>query len=91
MQASQLCDTLIPGWKSRLGFCDARTYPRIIALAVMLVGVTDRTGGRHSPDPGVSGCCALTANGNAAAAPPSSVMKSRRFNFAIIRLPRRRA
>jgi hypothetical protein len=34
-----------------------------------------------------SGCCAPTASGQDAAAPPSSVMKSRRFT----RSPRRRA
>src|SRR5262249_26777017 len=36
---------------------------------------------------GRSGCCARAASGHAAAAPPSSVMNSRRF----IRSPRRRA
>jgi uncharacterized protein YchJ len=30
-------------------------------------------------------CCAGAASGHAAAAPPSSVMKSRRFMFALIR------
>jgi hypothetical protein len=43
----------------------------------------------HRLDPGdneagsitcIAGCCARTASGHAAAAPPSSVMKSRRFN-----------
>jgi hypothetical protein len=37
------------------------------------------------------GCCARTASGHAAAAPPSSVMNARRFIAAIIRSPRRRA
>src|SRR5262249_35852481 len=34
---------------------------------------------------------ARAASGHAVAAPPSSVMKSRRFTFAVIRSPRRRA
>src|SRR5215472_4981182 len=37
---------------------------------------------------GIAGCCARAASGHVAAAPPSSVMNSRR---AIIRSPRRRA
>src|SRR5262249_19983460 len=36
-------------------------------------------------------CCARAASGHAAAAPPMSVMNSRRFIFAVIRSPRRRA
>src|SRR6516162_1055936 len=36
-------------------------------------------------------CCARAATGQAAAAPPSSNMNSRRFNLAIIRSPRRRS
>jgi hypothetical protein len=34
------------------------------------------------PTTGVAGCCARTARGHAAAAPPRSVMNSRRFTFA---------
>jgi hypothetical protein len=34
-------------------------------------------------------CCAHAASGHAAAAPPSSVMKSRRFIFGLTRSPRR--
>ena len=37
-----------------------------------------------------SPCCARAASGHAAAAPPSSVMNSRRFILALIRSPRRR-
>ena len=37
-------------------------------------------------DPGIAGCCARAASGHAAAAPPSSVMNSRRLT----RSPRRR-
>src|SRR5262249_62015227 len=33
-----------------------------------------------SPTPGSVGCCARAASGQAAAAPPSSVINSRRFN-----------
>jgi len=33
----------------------------------------------------IAGCCARAASGHAAAAPPSSVMNSRRFIFAVIR------
>ena len=36
-------------------------------------------------------CCARAASGQAHAAPPSSVMNSRRFTVAVIRSPRRRA
>jgi hypothetical protein len=32
------------------------------------------------PITGIAGCCARAASGHAAAAPPSSVMNSRRFN-----------
>jgi hypothetical protein len=32
------------------------------------------------PITSIAGCCARAASGYAAAAPPSSVMKSRRFN-----------
>src|SRR5215472_12176266 len=38
---------------------------------------------------GIACCCARAASGHAAA-PPRSVMKSRRFMFALIRSPRRR-
>ena len=41
----------------------------------------------RNPITGIAGCCARAASGHAAAAPPSSVMNSRRF----IRSPRRRA
>ena len=37
----------------------------------------------------IAGCCALTAIGHAAAAPPSSVMNWRRLIVAVIRSPRR--
>ena len=40
----------------------------------------------RNPITGIAGCCARAASGHAAAAPPSSVMNSRRF----IRSPRRR-
>ena len=42
--------------------------------------------GLRNPITGIAGCCARAASGHAAAAPPSSVMNSRRF----IRSPRRR-
>jgi hypothetical protein len=38
-----------------------------------------------NPIIGMADCCARAASGHAAAAPPSSVMKSRRFIFAVIR------
>jgi hypothetical protein len=34
---------------------------------------------RRKPTTGIAGCCVCAANGHAAAAPPSSVMNSRRF------------
>ena len=40
----------------------------------------------RNPTTGIAGCCARAASGHAAAAPPSSVMNSRRF----IRSPRQR-
>jgi hypothetical protein len=33
----------------------------------------------RNPTTGIAGCCARAASGHAAAAPPSSVMNSRRF------------
>jgi hypothetical protein len=39
---------------------------------------------------GIEGCCARSASGHAATAPPSSVMDWRRFALAFIRSPRRR-
>ncbi len=57
MQASQLCDTLILGWKNRLGLSDAsnllahhRSY-----CDGCRYSIDDGTGGRHDPDAGVSG------------------------------------
>jgi hypothetical protein len=38
----------------------------------------------RNPTTGIAGCCALAASGHATAAPPMSVMNSRRF----IRSPR---
>jgi uncharacterized protein YchJ len=38
----------------------------------------------RNPITGVAGCCARAASGQAAAAPPSSVMNARRFIFAVI-------
>jgi hypothetical protein len=35
--------------------------------------------GSRNPTTGIAGCCARAASGHAAAVPPSSVMKSRRF------------
>ena len=51
-------------------------------------GARSRSGDRllRKPITGIAGCCARAASGHAAAAPPSSVMNSRRF----IRSPRRR-
>ena len=43
--------------------------------------------GLRNPTSGIAGCCARAASGHAIAAPPTSVMKSRRW---IIRSPRRR-
>src|SRR6516165_6165736 len=40
----------------------------------------------RNPTTGIAGCCARTASGHATAAPPSSVMNSRR----LIQSPRRR-
>jgi hypothetical protein len=37
-----------------------------------------------------AGCCARATSGHAAAAPPRSVMKARRFIFRLIQSPRRR-
>jgi len=37
------------------------------------------------PITGIAGCSARAASGHAAAVPPSSVMNSRRFIFAVIR------
>ena len=34
----------------------------------------------RNPITGIAGCCARAASGHATAAPPSSVMNSRRFN-----------
>ena len=42
----------------------------------------------RKPTTGIAGCCALAANGQAAAAPPKSVMNSRRF-MATSKLRRR--
>jgi hypothetical protein len=44
----------------------------------------------RKPTTGIAGCCARAASGHAVA-PPSSVMNSRRFIFALIQSPRRRA
>jgi uncharacterized protein YchJ len=38
-----------------------------------------------NPITGITGCCARAMSGQAAAAPPTSVMNSRRFIFAVIR------
>ena len=45
---------------------------------------------RQTPITGIAACCARALSGHAAAPPPSSVMNSRRFTFAVIRLSRRR-
>src|SRR5262249_28792840 len=39
----------------------------------------------RNPITGIAGCCARAASGHAATAPPSRVMNSRRFIFAVIR------
>ena len=44
-----------------------------------------------SPITGIARCCARAAIGHTAAAPPSSVMNSRRFNLLNIRTPLARA
>jgi uncharacterized protein YchJ len=41
--------------------------------------------GLRNPITGIAGCCARAASGHAIVAPPRSVMKSRRFIFAVIR------
>jgi hypothetical protein len=38
----------------------------------------------RNPITGIAGCCARAASGHTAA-PPTSVMNSRRLNFAVIR------
>jgi hypothetical protein len=46
----------------------------------------------RNPTTGIVGCCARAASGHAAAAPPKSVMNSRRFNWSkSIRTPLARA
>ena len=40
--------------------------------------------GSRNPITGIAGCCARAASGHAAAAPPSSVMNSRRPMKAVI-------
>jgi hypothetical protein len=42
--------------------------------------INGRAKASAKPTTGLSGCCAPAASGHAAAAPPSSVMNSRRFN-----------
>ena len=51
------------------------------ALAKCAQTVRDGSGdvGSRNPITGIAGCCARAASGHAAAAPPSSVMNSRRF------------
>src|SRR5262249_45103704 len=44
----------------------------------------------RNPTTGIAVCRARAASGQAAAAPPASVMKSRRFIFRLIQSPRRR-
>ena len=54
--------------------------------AVTRCGTSESDVLRKKPTNATAGCCARAASGHAAAAPPSSVMNSRRF----IRSPRRR-
>ena len=68
--------------------------PRHSRLRSSLGGIRPRWSRRvpsgtllRNPITGIAGCCARAASGHAAAAPPSSVMNSRR---CIIRSPRRR-
>src|SRR6516165_6614315 len=45
----------------------------------------------RNPMTGIAACCARATSGHAAAAPPRSVMKARRFIFRLIQSPRRRS
>src|SRR5215472_10516885 len=74
--------TLRPSMKP-VSFKPLRNAPTTPALSSGTPGYTN-------PITGIPGCCAPAASGHAAA-PPSSVMNSRRFIVAIIRSPRRRA
>src|SRR5262249_18567396 len=85
-------------WSSRIGAIQfvARLVPGPMpldhaapcALAAVTMGAYPSGDAPwRNPITGIVGCCGRAASGHAAAAPPSSVMKSRRL---LIRSPRRR-
>src|SRR5262249_27150137 len=60
--------------------CELRIEPAVDDVALVFgARLASRSVPLSNPTTGTAGCCARAVSGHAAAAPPSSVMKSRRF------------